>query len=69
MLKTFAVALFAIAMSVGLAHATHRYKQPQSGRGSIFTKAKTLSRQKRRLSKGLRWFSRRAESAGPILIT
>jgi hypothetical protein len=26
MLKTFAVTLLAIAMSVGLAHATHRYK-------------------------------------------
>ena len=26
MLKTFAVALFAIAMSVGLAHATHAHK-------------------------------------------
>ena len=26
MLKTFAVALFAIVMSVGLAHAAHRYK-------------------------------------------
>ena len=31
MLKTFAVALFAIAMSVGLAHATHAHKRMIAG--------------------------------------
>jgi hypothetical protein len=31
MLKTFAVALFAICMSVGLAHATHAHKRMIAG--------------------------------------